>query len=67
MLKATGVLHRYFLLGESSPDLFGGFVEHMGRSVYGGLYEKGHVSSDEEGFRGDVLALVRELSMPVMR
>lgn len=67
MLKATGFLHRYFLLGESSPDLFGGFVEHMGRSVYGGLYEKGHVSSDEEGFRGDVLALVRELSMPVMR
>ncbi|MDY0908674.1 alpha-N-arabinofuranosidase [Microbacterium sp. CFBP9034] len=47
--------------------LFGTFVEHMGRSVYEGIYEPGHPLSDEAGFRGDVLALVRELGATTVR
>jgi alpha-N-arabinofuranosidase len=47
--------------------LFGSFVEHMGRGVYGGLYQPGHPSADEDGFRTDVLALVRELGVSIVR
>ncbi len=47
--------------------LFGSFVEHMGRCVYGGIFEPGHPSADEDGFRGDVLELVRELGVTVVR
>ncbi|WP_169946664.1 alpha-N-arabinofuranosidase [Microbispora sp. H11081] len=46
---------------------FGTFVEHLGRCVYTGIYEPGHPTADEEGFRGDVLALTRELGVTTVR
>ncbi|MBB4736724.1 alpha-N-arabinofuranosidase [Actinoplanes octamycinicus] len=46
---------------------FGSFVEHMGRCVYTGIYEPGHPSADEDGFRTDVLALARELGVTMIR
>ncbi|MEU7786493.1 alpha-L-arabinofuranosidase C-terminal domain-containing protein [Amycolatopsis sp. NPDC049159] len=55
------------VVGPVPRRLFGSFVEHMGRSVYTGLYEPGHSTSDERGFRGDVLELVRELGPTVVR
>jgi alpha-N-arabinofuranosidase len=47
--------------------LFGSFVEHMGRCVYTGIYEPGHPRADANGFRADVLDLVRELGVTVVR
>lgn len=47
--------------------IFGTFVEHLGRCVYGGLYEPGHPTADAQGFRGDVLALTKELGATVVR
>ena len=47
--------------------MFGTFVEHMGRCVYGGIYEPGHPTADEHGFRQDVLALTRELGVTIVR
>jgi alpha-L-arabinofuranosidase len=47
--------------------LFGSFVEHMGRCVYTGIYEPGHPTADEHGFRGDVAELVRDLGTTVLR
>ena len=47
--------------------LFGSFVEHMGRAVYGGIYEPGHETADADGFRGDVLELVREMGVSLVR
>lgn len=47
--------------------MFGSFVEHLGRCVYGGIYEPGHPSADEDGFRTDVLDLVRELGVTCVR
>ncbi len=67
MLKATVILDRDFVVGDVDPRLFGGFAEHLGRHIYGGMYEPGHPTADEHGFRTDVLELVRELNMPVMR
>ncbi len=55
------------VIGPVSRRLFGAFVEHMGRCVYGGIYEPGHPEADEDGFRRDVLALVRELGVTVVR
>ncbi|MBU8861663.1 alpha-N-arabinofuranosidase [Micromonospora sp. WMMB482] len=39
----------------------------MGRCVYTGIYEPGHPTADADGFRGDVLALVRELGVSLVR
>ncbi|SEQ30214.1 alpha-L-arabinofuranosidase C-terminal domain-containing protein [Microlunatus flavus] len=48
-------------------DVFGHFVEHFHRQVYGGLFEPGSDLSDERGFRLDVIQAVRELAPPVVR
>jgi alpha-L-arabinofuranosidase len=60
-------LHRDFAIGTTHPRLFGAFVEHLGRCVYGGIFEPGHPTADAKGFRRDVLALVRELAPTIMR
>ena len=67
MRKASVLLDRDFAIGDTDPRLFGAFVEHLGRCVYGGIYEPGHPTADENGFRSDVLALVRELGPTIMR
>ncbi|MEU4834622.1 alpha-N-arabinofuranosidase [Streptosporangium sp. NPDC023615] len=46
---------------------FGTFVEHLGRCVYTGIYEPGHATADEDGFRRDVLDLTRELGVSTVR
>lgn len=54
-------------LSKVDERLFSSFIEHLGRAVYGGIYEKSSKEADEEGFRRDVLALVRELKVPMVR
>ena len=56
-----------FDIASVSPRLFGSFVEHMGRCVYSGIYQPGHPTADPEGFRRDVLALVRDLGVTTIR
>src|SRR5580704_2899784 len=48
-------------------NLFGSFLEHLGRAIYDGIYDPGSKLSDENGFRKDVLAEVRELQVPIIR
>ena len=67
MRKASVVLQHDAVIGDTDPRLFGAFIEHLGRCVYGGIYEPGHKTADEQGFRRDVLALVRELAPTIMR
>src|SRR3954471_12847079 len=67
MRKASVLLDRDFAIGTTDPRLFGAFVEHLGRCVYGGIYEPGHPTADGKGFRQDVLALVKELGPTIMR
>jgi alpha-L-arabinofuranosidase len=55
------------IIGTIDRRLFGGFVEHMGRGVYGGIYEPGHPTADAEGFRQDVIDLVREMGLTTVR
>jgi alpha-N-arabinofuranosidase len=64
---ATCVLDKDFRIGEVDPRLYGAFIEHLGRAIYGGIYEPGHPEADDLGFRKDVIALVKELDIPVIR
>jgi alpha-L-arabinofuranosidase len=54
-------------IGEVNKNLYGNFVEHLGRCVYGGIYEKGSPLSDEYGFRKDVLEAVKGLNVSLIR
>ena len=54
-------------VGEISELLYGNFVEHLGRCVYGGIYEPGSEFSDENGFRKDVFDAVDDLNVTILR
>ncbi|MFC3688798.1 alpha-N-arabinofuranosidase [Aquipuribacter hungaricus] len=56
-----------FVVAPVDRRVFGSFVEHMGRCVYTGIFEPGHPTADEDGLRGDVLDLVRELGVTTVR
>jgi len=56
-----------FVISELDRRVFGAFVEHMGRCVYTGIYEPDHPTADVNGFRGDVMALTRELGPTIVR
>ncbi|GMA33145.1 alpha-N-arabinofuranosidase [Litorihabitans aurantiacus] len=56
-----------FTVGPVRRATFGSFVEHLGRCVYTGIYEPDHATATPEGFRGDVLELVRELGVSSVR
>ncbi|MEG1426941.1 MAG: alpha-N-arabinofuranosidase [Oscillospiraceae bacterium] len=56
-----------FTAGVIDKRIYGSFIEHVGRAVYEGIFQPGHPSADEEGFRKDVLALVREIGVPIVR
>ena len=45
----------------------GAFIEHLGRAIYGGLYEPGSTLSDSNGFRKDVIEEVKKLGVPIIR
>ena len=67
MLRARIALDRDFVKATIDERLFGSFIEHLGRAVYGGIFEPGHPTADADGFRTDVLELVRELRVPIVR
>ena len=66
-VEASLVVDNAFVVDKVNPRLFGSFVEHLGRCVYEGIYEPGHPKADEEGFRQDVIDLVRELGVTTIR
>lgn len=47
--------------------LYGSFIEHLGRAVYGGIYDPGQSTADANGFRQDVADLIREIGVPIVR
>ncbi|MCL2202599.1 MAG: alpha-N-arabinofuranosidase [Defluviitaleaceae bacterium] len=66
-MKAKMTVNKTFKISEVDKRIYGSFVEHMGRCVYTGIYEPGHPTADAQGFRGDVLKLVKELNVPFIR
>ncbi len=55
------------VVGPVRPRTFGSFVEHLGRCVYTGIFEPDHPTADEQGFRQDVIDLVKELGVTTIR
>ncbi|WP_206880996.1 alpha-N-arabinofuranosidase [Alicyclobacillus mali (ex Roth et al. 2021)] len=66
-LKARMAIDPAYRLAETDPRIYGSFIEHLGRAVYGGIYDPGHPAADEDGFRQDVIDLVKELNVPIVR
>lgn len=66
-MKAKLTLHKDFAVAVLDRRVYGSFIEHLGRAVYTGIYEPGHPEADEAGFRQDVIRLVRELNVPIVR
>lgn len=56
-----------FTKGKVDDKLFSSFIEHLGRAVYTGIYEPGHSTADSQGFRKDVIELVKDLRVGLVR
>lgn len=67
MKQASLTLIKQDTISKVDPRIFGSFLEHLGRAIYGGIYEPGHPAADEMGFRRDVLDLVLKLRVPIVR
>jgi len=65
--KAKFHLHPHHHVGAVDPRIFGGFLEHMGRAVYEGIYDPTSAHADEYGCRSDVLSALDALEFTVMR
>lgn len=66
-MKIRLVLDREYQRGAIDGRLYSSFLEHLGRAVYGGIYEPGHPQADSNGLRTDVLTLVKDLRVPMVR
>ena len=60
-------VEKHFEHAKVDDKLFSSFIEHLGRAVYTGIYEPDHPTADEQGFRQDVLELVKELDVKLVR
>ena len=67
MKKAKMIIDRDFKVAEVDKRIYGSFIEHLGRAVYDGIYQPGTPKSDENGFRRDVIEMVKELGIPIVR
>jgi hypothetical protein len=54
-------------LASLDRNLFGSFLEHLGRAIYGGIYDPGSKLSDSNGFRQDVIEEVKRFGVPIIR
>lgn len=67
MKKGSIFLDKAMTIGDTDDRLWSSFVEHLGRVVYGGIYDPHHPTADEKGFRRDVAELVKELGVSLVR
>ncbi len=67
MESAKATLDANDCVTEIDERLYGNFVEHLGRCVYGGIYEPGHATADAAGWRHDVLEMTQQLAPPIVR
>lgn len=67
MKKASCLINKNYKIADIDERVYGSFIEHMGRAVYTGIYEPGHATADEQGFRTDVLKAINELNVPIVR
>ncbi len=66
-MKAEIIINKNFVIDKIDRRIYGSFIEHLGRAVYGGIYEPSHETADDCGFRKDVIDLVKKLNVPIVR
>lgn len=66
-MKAKIQIEKDKIVSKIDDRLYSSFIEHLGRAVYGGVYEPEHSTADDMGFRQDVLEAVRNLHVPMVR
>ena len=66
-MRASVIANRDYRIAKIDDRLYGAFLEHLGRAIYTGIYEPDHKSADANGMRKDVIDLVRELKVPIVR
>jgi alpha-N-arabinofuranosidase len=54
-------------IAQLDRNLFGSFLEHLGRAIYEGVYDPQSKLADSNGFRKDVLEEIRKLGVPIIR
>ncbi|MGH9411122.1 MAG: alpha-N-arabinofuranosidase [Vicinamibacterales bacterium] len=54
-------------IGQVDPLLFGSFAEHLGRMIYGGIYDEHSPLSNQFGFRTDVMKAAEDLGVSILR
>lgn len=67
MKKAQVIIDKEYIVGGIDKRIYGSFIEHLGRAVYEGIYQPESPFADEQGFRKDTLALVKECGVPIVR
>ena len=65
--SAKMIIDKEYKVAKVDKRIYGSFIEHLGRAVYDGLYQPGNPLSDEDGFRRDVIEMVKELGVPIIR
>jgi len=65
--NAKMIVDKKIPLAEIDNRIYSSFIEHVGRAVYNGIYQPGHPTADQDGFRTDVLEAVKDLQIPMIR
>ncbi|MNO17868.1 Intracellular exo-alpha-(1-_5)-L-arabinofuranosidase [compost metagenome] len=65
--KAKILIDKEYRLADVDSRIYGSFIEQLGRAVYGGIYDPGHPTADEYGFRRDVADMIKEIGVPIIR
>ena len=67
MMEAKIRADKEKVISKIDDRLYSSFIEHLGRAVYNGIYEPGHETADDMGFRQDVMNQIREMKVPMVR
>ena len=66
-MKANIYLNKHFEISDIDDRIYSSFIEHLGRQVYGGIVDEVSSVTDENGFRTDVIELVRKMGLKMVR
>lgn len=55
------------VFGIRDIKLYGHFIEHFHRQIYGGVYDPASPLADEDGFRTDVIEAMKKIKTPILR
>ncbi len=66
-MKSKIIINKNYTIGKIDNRIYGSFIEQIGRAIYGGIYEPEHETADNCGFRQDVINVVKNLKVPIVR